>query len=587
MTASVRRLLRLCTPERPALVRGFGAHILASLLQVVPAVMAVVVVIALADGQSLDADDAAWIAAVCVGSLLLRYALARHANGILWVVAYRITGRIRRDLLERMRSAPPAVTSGDNAGRALTVLTYDAGKIAGFLSWEMPVFLSGAVVPVVVLVVYAVIAPWMAVVAAAVALVAIPVLRFGIGRVMDVYAERRRLQAEATDRMLEYVRGIDVIRAHAIAGERQARFAEALDGIRDADVASVDRLTPAYSAFQSLIDAGVAAIVLAAGLLLTTDGTVGDTTSSLIAALLLTTVLFRPQLDVGARALHLPELAASLERVEEWMAIPTVPERPVAAIELLDGGADVRLTGVTAGYQPGVDVIRGLDLEARAGTVTALVGPSGAGKTTVLRLVAGLLSPRAGTVSIGGVDIEQMPATQSAGLVTAVFQDVGVLSGTVATAISSGDPMVTRERIEDVARAAHIHDRIMELPHGYDSVIGEEGRTLSGGERQRLGIARALCKDAPVVLLDEATSALDPTNERLLREALANLVRGRTLLVVAHRLETIRNADRIVFVDGGAVVESGTHDELLELGGRYASFWEIRRRAAGWSLARS
>jgi ATP-binding cassette, subfamily B, bacterial IrtB/YbtQ len=352
-------------------------------------------------------------------------------------------------------------------------------------------------------------------------------------------------------------------------------------------VASVDRLTPAYSAFQSLIDAGVAAVVLAAGLLLTTDGAVGDTTSALIAALLLTTVLFRPQLDVGARALHLPELAASLERVEEWMAIPAVPERPVAAIELRDGGADVRLTRVTAGYQRNVDVIRGLDLDARAGTVTALVGPSGAGKTTVLRLVAGLLSPSAGTVSIGGVDIEQMPATQSAGLVTAVFQDVGVLSGTVATAISSGDPTATRERIEEVARAAHIHDRIVELPHGYDSIIGEEGRTLSGGERQRLGIARALCKDAPVVLLDEATSALDPTNERLLREALASLVRGRTLLVVAHRLETIRNADRIVFVDGGAVVESGTHDELLDHGGRYAAFWEIRRHAAGWSLANS
>lgn len=585
MTAAVGRLLRLCRPERGALVRGFGGNIAASLLQLVPALVAVIVVVRLADGEPFDTGDAWVIGAVCVGSLLLRYAVARYGNGILWVVAYRITGRIRRDLLERMRAAPPSLTSGDNAGRALTVLTYDAGKIAGFLSWEMPVLLSGAVVPVVVLVVYALIAPWMAVAALAVALLAIPVLRFGIGRVMNVYAERRRLQAEATDRMLEYVRGIDVIRAHAIAGERQARFAEALDGIRDADVASVDRLTPAYSAFQALIDAGVAVIVVVAGLIVAGDDST-ETTSSLIAALLLTTVLFRPQLDVGARALHLPELSASLERVEEWMELPTVPDRPMVHVEVTDGGADVRLVGVSAGYQAGVDVISEFDLDAPAGTVTALVGPSGAGKTTVLRLVAGLITPRSGFVSIGGADLESMSSAQSAGLVTAVFQDVGVLSGTVATAISSGDPNVTRDRIEEVARAAHIHDRILELPHGYDSVVGEEGRTLSGGERQRLGIARALCKDSPVVLLDEATSALDPTNERLLREALANLVRGRTLLVVAHRLETIRNADRIVFVDAGSIVESGTHDELLADAGRYAAFWSTREHAAGWSLAR-
>jgi len=587
VTDSVRRLLRLARPERSALLRGFGANMIASLLQVVPAVVAVVVVVRLADGETFSSDDVVVIAAICFGSLGLRYGFARYGNGVLWVVAYQITGRVRRDLLARMKAAPPSATSGDNAGRALTVLTYDAGKLAGFLSWEMPVLLAGAIVPVIVLIVYAFLAPWLAVVAAGVALLAIPVLRFGIGRVMDVYAERRRLQGEATERMLEYVRGIDVIRAHAIAGERQQRFAEALDGIRDADVASVDRLTPAYSAFQSLIDAGVAAIVLTAGLLLADDGTSDSATvSSLIAALLLTTVLFRPQLDVGARALHLPELAASMRHVEEWMSLPAIPDRPIAHVTLTDGGATVEFRSVTAGYQPDVDVVRGVDLAVPAGSVTALVGPSGAGKTTLLRLVAGLLSPRTGEVTIGGADLEEMPAAQSAALVSAVFQDVGVLSGTVASAISSADPGVSHDRIEEVARAAHIHDRILELPHGYESVVGEEGRTLSGGERQRLGIARALCKNAPVVLLDEATSALDPTNERLLREALANLVRGRTLLVVAHRLETIRGADRIVFVDEGSIVESGTHDELVDRGGRYASFWSTREQAAGWSLAR-
>jgi ATP-binding cassette subfamily B protein len=158
------------------------------------------------------------------------------------------------------------------------------------------------------------------------------------------------------------------------------------------------------------------------------------------------------------------------------------------------------------------------------------------------------------------------------------------MSGTVSTIIGSLSPEATPEIIERCAVAARIHDRILELPDGYDTVIGESARGLSGGERQRLAIARALCKDAPVLLLDEASSALDPTNERLLREALANLAAHRTTLVVAHRLETIRNADLIHFVDGGRIVESGTHDELIAAHGPYSEFWQIRENAAGWRI---
>lgn len=583
MIASVGRLLRLCAPERRALVIGFAATAFAALLQAVPALVAARVVVDLAEGRQPSTSDAATIGIVCAGSLALRYLIARYGNGILWVVSYQATGRIRHELLDRMRAMPPAAISGDDAGRALTVITFDAGKIAGFISWELPVLVGGVVVPAAVIIGFAVTVPTLAAAAVAVTVLAVPVLRFGLGRVMSVYEQRRALQGETSERMLEYVRGIDVIRANDVATDRQDGLARTVEGIRAADIASVDRLTTPYSAFQALIDVGTAVIVAVAGLLAIDDPTVR---ASLIAALLLTTVLFRPQLDVGARALNLPELAASMRRVDEWYARPVLPARTPVAVEHDGAGAvAVSLHEVTAGYGDDDVIIDGVDLDVPPGSVTALVGPSGAGKTTLLRLVAGLLGARSGQVRLGGADIDSMPLAQSAELVTAVFQDVGVLSGSLSIIIGSDDPLATHERIVDAAKAARIHEQILKLPDGYGTVMSEGARTLSGGECQRLGIARALCKNAPILLLDEASSALDPTNERLLREALANLAHRRTVLVVAHRLETIRHADMTHFIDGGRIVESGTHDELLRAGGRYASYWNLRTDSAGWIIA--
>lgn len=580
MIAALARLWRLCEPERPRLVRALIATVIASLLWAVPAVVAVIVVLRL-DDDDLTTSDAWWVGAITIGSLVARFAASRYANGILWVVGYEATGRLRHRILDTMRRDPDRALGAD-AGASLTVLTHDAGKLAGFIAWNLPIFLGSAILPAVVLIAIAFIEPWLALPALAVALLSFPVLRFGIGRVIDVYARRRELQEAATDRMLEYVRGIDVIRAHDLAGERQEGFDAALTAIRDADVASVKRLSPAYAGFQALVDAGLAAMLAVAAILVANDASTPD---AIVAGLILSTVLLRPQLEIGARALHLPDLAPSLLRLEEWLERPSPTPRPHVPVDVRpDGGVDVHLDHVDAAYPDGPPVLHDVDLQVPAGSTLALVGPSGAGKTTVLRLVAGLLAPSSGSIRLGGADLAAMPLDQSASLVSAVFQDVGVLRGRVDEVIGAGDPAVDLDRIRAAARAARVDDRILALGDGYESIIGEEGRSLSGGERQRVAIARAICKDAPVVLLDEATSALDPSNELLLREALANLTRGRTLLVVAHRLETIRHADRIVFIDDGRIVESGTHDELLGAGGRYREFWSTRERSAGWRL---
>lgn len=582
MIAALRRLWRLCAPERARLLRGYALGGLSSLLRIVPALTAAVLVARFDDGiTAADAAHAGWI---CGASVLLRYVLARAANGDLWVLAYHISGRLRHRILEHTRRASPTTWTGQGSGEALTVLAFDGGKIAGFLAWEMPTLVNGIVLPAAAVIAVAYLEPALAALALVTVLIAAPVLRFGLRRVVRVYDDRRRLQGDASERMLEYVRGIDVIRAHDLAGARQENFRAALHGIRDADIVSVERLTPAYSAFQSLIDAGYAVMLAGVGMLVA-DGAADS--SDLVAVLLLSTTLLRPQLEIGARALHLPELAASLARIEDFLATPTVSE-PRCPVPAPSGtGVEVRLDQVQAGYRPGAPVLRRLDLIAPARSVTAIVGPSGSGKSTVLRAIAGLVPVDSGSLTFDGVPIEAMSRHASAALVTAVMQDVGVLQGSIHDAISAGDPSLDAASIEQAAQAARIHERIVELPLGYATELGEDGSGLSGGERQRIAIARAICKPAPVVLLDEATSALDPTSERLLREALANLTADRTVIVVAHRLETIRHADRIHFLAEGRIVETGTHDELLARGGRYAGYWSTRKRATGWTLRNS
>lgn len=218
------------------------------------------------------------------------------------------------------------------------------------------------------------------------------------------------------------------------------------------------------------------------------------------------------------------------------------------------------------------------------GTMTALVGPSGSGKSTILKLISRFFDPQQGEVSLGGVPLSDINPESLMSHVSVVFQDVYLFQDSIAANIRFGRPDASDEEVVEAAKAARCHDFITSLPMGYETMVGEGGCTLSGGERQRISIARAILKNADIVLLDEATASLDPENELEVQHAIDRLVYGRTVVVIAHRLRTIQRADQIVVVDGGAVAEVGTHDELIERGGHYARLWKIQSEASGWSL---
>ena len=279
---------------------------------------------------------------------------------------------------------------------------------------------------------------------------------------------------------------------------------------------------------------------------------------------------------------NMRQVKATVESLEAFLEMPALPEpAQPAALQ----GTGVELKNVHFSYSAdGPEVLHGIDLALPQGSFTALVGPSGGGKSTVAKLIARFWDVTQGSITIGGVDVRQMPLAQLSGLVSFVTQDNYLFRCSLLENIRLGNPAATDEQVKAVARAAQCEEFIAKLPQGYDTPAGEAGKRLSGGEKQRIAIARMLLKNAPIVILDEATANVDPENEDRLQKAIEALTRDKTIIMIAHRLKTVCHADQILVVDHGRIVQQGTHEQLIGQPGIYAAFVGGRKQAEGWKL---
>ena len=274
----------------------------------------------------------------------------------------------------------------------------------------------------------------------------------------------------------------------------------------------------------------------------------------------------------------------SLARMDTLLAVPPLTE-PASATPAAPQSSRIDFDAVGFAYRD-EPVLHNVSFTIPERTIIAIVGPSGAGKTTILRLIARFWDVNSRAVRIGGMDVRDISTEALMAQLSVVFQDVYLFNSTIEENIRLGRQEASDEEVREAARVASVDEVVARLPQGFATRAGEGGTALSGGERQRVSIARAILKDAPVVLLDEATAALDPINEAAVQRGFRVLTRDRTLVVVAHRLQTVRAADRLLFLDHGRIVEQGTHDELIAARGRYTAFWNERSRAAGWRLGR-
>lgn len=521
-----------------------------------------------------------WITGGIVLAVLLRLAFSGGSMSNIFIAAHALLGQARIRAADHLRHLPMGFFTRRRSGELASVLTSDIALVEDVWSHTIGIFAASFALPMLVglglcfldwrlgLVVFSALPLAMLVLAATT-----PLFVRQIDAVLDA-------TADVSARIVELVQGIAVLRAFGRYGDVYQGLLSAMVRLRDALIRSDVLPSPLLASFGFVIELSFVTVAYA-GSVFAQDGSLQPRV--LLVFLVVSVGVVRQVADLGVALLMLRASQRALGRVERLLAEEPLAEP--ASAKAPPRCFDVEIDAVSFAYE-GQAVLRGISAKFPERSLTALVGASGSGKSTLVHLVARLWDiPRgAGAIRIGGVDVRDVPFEALHRHIALVFQDVVLFSGSVRDNLRVGRPDATREQIEAAAKAARAHSFISALPQGYDTVLGESGGSLSGGERQRLSIARAILKDAPIVLLDEATASVDAAAEVELQRAIDELVRHKTVVVIAHRLRTVRRAHQIIVLDKGRVCESGTHDALLDQQGVYAQLWREQESAKGWRL---
>ncbi|RMH49836.1 MAG: lipid A export permease/ATP-binding protein MsbA [Zetaproteobacteria bacterium] len=404
-------------------------------------------------------------------------------------------------------------------------------------------------------------------------LVVYPIVRFG-RRMRSATFDGQAALGAISSLVEETISGIRVVKAFAMEEYENRRFRRLTAEFFRCQMRVMRVQALSFPIMELLAGFGIAGVLLYGGVRISSGATTPGALVSFLAALIM---LYEPVKRLSNANNVIQQGIAAAGRVFEVMDAPVAvrdPERPVAMAPF---SRAIALEGVSLRYEGDARlVLDGIDLTVEYGRVVALVGSSGAGKSSLVNLIPRFMDPTEGRVTIDGVDLRRLSRRALRRQIALVTQEVVLFNDTVRNNLAYGFDQVDEERLHAAAQAANAHDFIMKLPQGYDTLIGERGVILSGGQRQRLALARALFKDAPILILDEATSALDSESERLVQQAIDRLMAGRTTIVIAHRLSTIRHADTIVVLDRGRIVQQGRHEELLARGGRYRELYELQ-----------
>lgn len=577
----IRRVAALLGPERGHLLRRYLVlTVLACVVEGATIALGVPVLQRLLIGDPAGAVP--WLvvlAVAAIASWLLRHAATLGG----FQVGAELLGSLPGRIGDHVGKLPVGWFAPANTSRLAHTLSAGIMKVIGLPAHQLGPLIRAVVTPVTLVAATALFEPRLAAIAAVLLPLVLLVFWWAarLGRRAD--DAMHGAAAEATDRMVEFAQGQTVLRAFGRGGNGLAQFDQALREQQRTERRRLWLVLPPIMVNSSLARAAFL-VLLATAASLAVGADSPAQVATLAAVLVLVNRIVEPLSEVAAHGTAIRTGVAQLEAVEEVMAARPLPEpeRPAPT----PARTDVAVRDVHFGYDAGRPVVNGVSLTLPEGAMTALVGASGSGKTTLTRLIARSWDVSAGEIRIGGVDIRQLRTEALSSLIAPVFQNTYLFAGTLRDNVRLARPDAPAEEVDRVARIARVTELVDRLPDGWETQVGEGGARLSGGERQRVALARALVKDAPIVLLDEVTGALDPVNQAAVTAGLLSLRGSRTLLVIAHQLATVVEADQIVVLDGGRVAEQGTHDELVAAGGPYARFWRTRAAAEGWRLVR-
>lgn len=578
MIALMKRILNVAGGYKGRIQLAFVFSFLKSLLAKAPIGMAFLVLTAFLDGSAGSRLCLTMGAAMAI--CLVLQVLCQHAADRLQSAAgFMVFAEKRMELGAHLRKLPMGYFTEGNIGKISSVLSTDMVFIEENCMTALADMMSYIFAEAIMLAFLFVIHPWLGLAGCALMLLVLAIAK-GMRREGLEDSDIRQAQSEnLTEAVLDFAEGIGIIKTYNLLGEKSAELTENFRESRKTSIDFEENHAPWQRRLNLVFGLGVA-VVVALTLFLRSRGLLDS--SLAVGVMLFVFDLFGPMKALYGQSSRLTVMNSCMDRIEEVFAEAELSDKGTAHIPARSGGPEVEFRNVSFAYGE-KETLHDISFCLEKNQMAALVGPSGGGKSTIASLLARFWDVKSGQVLVRGVDIRTVPLSELMDHISMVFQRVYLFQDTIYNNIAMGRPDASREEVMEAARKARCHDFIMALPNGYDTVVGEGGESLSGGEKQRISIARCILKDAPIVILDEATASVDADNESYIQQAISELCKGKTLLVIAHRLNTIRHANQIFVVAEGQIVQRGVHKELMREEGIYRKFVSVRENSQGWN----